>query len=158
MQIWDHTSNTCLNGSESRGSDPNGGFCFHIVKPVRSILPLLPFLANLWKTRICTLFDVSFMVMLKFRNHSTTLLRRSRLRSDFGLRLLLCHLQDVDVLLLTEIDRGFPIPQWFLFHKHSRLCLTLLHSFHPKFFTLSMKVQYKLFIISEKIFQIMQCV
>ena len=68
-QFKDIPSNTCLNGSESRVSDPNSwwprlnahwgkiycwNFCFHVVKRVMPILPLLPILCVCKKTRIET--------------------------------------------------------------------------------------------------------
>ena len=115
-------------------------FCFHIdlVKPV---MPILPFLANLWKTRICTLFDVSFMMMLKFRNHSTTLLRRSRRK----IRLW------VKVITVSSPGCGCTIVN----RNRSRISFSSMISLQQAFqtlFTLSMKVWYKLFIIYEILF------
>ena len=65
MEILDLTSNTCLCSSERRALDPNGCgprfnthsgnillldfFCFHVIKP---LMPLLPFSATLWKSRM----------------------------------------------------------------------------------------------------------
>ena len=75
----DLPSNTCLNGSGSRASDPSGWgpwfnthwgtfycwiFCFHVVRPVMPILPISP---NLWKTQ----FENKKVLLCERKRHTT---------------------------------------------------------------------------------------